>query len=513
MSQAAYELLLQANDWLAKGNREGAIQAYREVLRMDPTPQQRQVAEEQLRVMGNLPYTFSTSGKVIRKSATRPSGEIEREHRPPREERRVERPQPSPPVTPARVPSPYPNSSSPLAGTSPWASRPQPPPVQPANVPLTRSEKILSVLDNLFKPNAQDGGLPDDVEEEQPNYRVGKRTPPVVKRRREEEDDQRFNRIQPEPNGNRSRSPSGTPNQRPPRDRQGALDELDRTVFQKGKKPVKEEKQTDSRPKPPRPRANESQESFDQRVQRYRVWLKYRERHPHIDVNVACRMEEEGWTLKQFREYQQAKKRAQSKKRKQVLLEKLAQNATYPGAEWLDAWTQTKSLIWAWGFSKPMLQGRLMEVMIFDCVLRGKSRKKRRVHKLDLQAIAPLYTREVILSNTRVDEEAYAAKQRPATNREERPPIDAEELEKHIEKENFIYLGLNDGSWFKCFPTWLDPYNLGVRLICEENPHEEEIEFLVFRHAITKIYRRKPTNWAKWPLGIDFLPQKNSEDE
>lgn len=69
MSKDAFELLLKSNEYFAKGLRKEAAQGYREVLRRNPTPMQRQIAEEQLRKLGELPYSYAHSAKVIRRAS------------------------------------------------------------------------------------------------------------------------------------------------------------------------------------------------------------------------------------------------------------------------------------------------------------------------------------------------------------------------------------------------------------------------------------------------------------
>jgi len=493
VSQKAYEMLLQANKFFEDGSKHEAMDAYRDVLRSEPTPIQRQIAETQLRELGGLPHTFSASAKVIHryqapgkesrgKSKRKKNGKSKRQQQNGTKAKKQEvqvlsKASKSPASSFQGGKRPNLPSHTSVAvhsgggGGLRAAVSPAPAPAfstmfranQPS-LPPSRSDKLLSALNQLFvKPSSSskvNGSKKKQADVEQP----------VVE--------------DPGINGENSPKPAFFGVEDFP------LHSLD---------------------KPPKENLSPEEEKQWRKARRYQIWLQYHDKYPDIDINVAERLYEEGVSLKQFRSRQLEKRQSYLKKRKKHLEVLRQKNASYNGTYYISELIEKKKPIWLLELGNQELRGRLVKNQIYHFVIRPYEERRRKLHKLDVQVIAPSSIRRAFFENCYVEEAEASNLERPASNPKERFQLDEDTLKQSMEKEQKVYMRLHSGCWIEGRIAWFDPHQIGFNLDFESTDSEEENQVMILRHAINKFYKRRPSLWNSLLPYTEYRLQKKDD--
>lgn len=480
MSQLAYERLLEANTLLEKGDRDGAITAYRDVLRLSPSPPQRQVAEAQLRDLGELPYTFANSGKVIRRRSEgrdrppqrrqqrdrrddtprqdRPPQRRDRDERPPRQQRdrgwqprgqQDRRPPQGRSFERSQEREPRPRHGGDRRGSDRRANeRSSSGGRTGGRFPQTNSERALSKLHDLF----------NTPQSERPTRekRGKQRTTVRGKQKRAESTPLPIKRSRPIPIG--------------------------------------------PKPYPPVKREDESDKSFVARVKRYNIWKGFQKEFPGMDINIANRLKQDNITYNQLRKKQYLRYKRFVRRKKARLAELREENAAFKGTNYLQQLSENRTEICAWALNQNEWRGRLHENKIYDVIFRPYLGKRKRLPKLDLFMLYEREAAPIIRQVVRVEEAQLEKQELPSRDRSERFELTDADLEKSMEKEQFLYFRGYNGAWIRAIVQWFDPYQIGF--LCKDkgaDGEEYEVEGLLFRHAVNKLNKRRPAGWNDLP--------------
>jgi hypothetical protein len=501
VSQEAYELLLQANDLFSQQKRDEAIRAYREVLRLNPTPNQRQVAEDQLRSLGELPYTFATSGKVIRRqSKDKPSrlaakggkrrhtndiggeeeldeelsgkakanhfagqvdkrSDVVRTEYSRRGENLWERKIPQIPKT-GMGPVPL----TPVPASRPWATHAQrtitPPDSADKKLPPSRSERLLSVLDSMFKPSekAEQESIPLREDGKKERELILQHVADVLPQR------QKIHSV--------------------------SLDELP---------PLPEEEKVVIC-KPPKKRSRESDEEFRRRQERYDIWLRYSERYPWIDLNTAERLHHTGWLPKQLRTEQKKRKQSYLERKNQHLQDRRKQTLNSTGGQYIHNLIETQTPLFLWGNDGLRYHGVLKENQVYHWLFQAEGSDNQLLHKLSVEWICKQSQLSYIQEFCLLEQEQVECNESVPPKPQERFAIPTHRLLSSLEQETPIAFQLYSGVWFWGWVYWYDPYQIGLIVNVDESNQqgeEEFIEVMLFRHSVKRMEKKRPNFWNK----------------
>jgi hypothetical protein len=511
VSQDAYELLLRANELYESGNKAAAVQMYRAVLQSNPTSAQRQVAEGQLRELGEMPNTFHSSGRVLRKTQT---VEVQNNQRTVRKRRaggqraggqrrqHTQEHRSSPPDVGRRTYVPV-NRSEPRSSNSNRSTQ----------AGQSRGSKMASLdlsqqIANLPEPSQFASFPTHPSEEETIEAPVFVNTERVIKPRI-------LNPVT---------AVTYSPYQPPEYEKEfmqaelfyPALDRLFRQARQdlppekletlweeeRGRRPFRLKESLDwllqkppsenDEPREPKPKADESEDEFKHRLWRFENWKKYREKYPTIDINIAEQLEELGLSYKEFKNQQSRKSKVRRKRKRRHMRELKQENMTLPGTSYLDEWIDSEQVLWFWGAKKLDLRGRLIGQDVFYLQIRPYMSKVKRFHKTDIQMIAFKKARKDILSKARLPGEYDDTPVHKDPY--QRPRLSDEDLLWSLENEEEIFLHFHCNLWLPVRVVWFDPFQLAV----EVEGEDEEVELFVFRHALLGTSRDEPEGWEDW---------------
>ncbi|TNE48931.1 MAG: hypothetical protein EP343_13690 [Deltaproteobacteria bacterium] len=534
MSQEAYELLLQANNLFSEERKVEAVQAYREVLRLDPTPNQRQVAEAQLRAMGELPHTFSSSGKVIRRHSNQEGNPTKPLRRKPRkgqpnvgqDNRRARGgpgPRPSRPgPSPERTTRTFRDSGmKPSNGSSEAAETMSLPPIPPPMFPEPDLEPPLDVVSHEGHPKPPIKGRrpPRPVRPRRGAVMEGRyrrqrgkwdqtdppshHLPKTQTEKHLEKLDQMYGDPPPvaEPPPPSAGLPASTP---------APIRRVERKT---PKKPAVVKKESDpqsslpqvKKPKPPKRRKGESASSYEERLGRYDIWMKHRETHPDIDLNTAVRLEETGWSIEELRAKQVKRRDKYLDRKKRFYDEKVEENKEFSGTQYVDNLVRDKVPVWVRG-------GHLFEE---KCTLTKNALYLWRVQlldgvktfwpKLQIECMAELDFLPTVQSLCFVDPEQAGKKEPIPEVAEERFEVPDDKLLHSLENEEPLAIQLYSGMWCHGWVYWYDPYQLSVVLNIDCGEDEDLQELILFRHAIKSVLARRPNGWKSMPKLGEYL--------
>lgn len=550
MSQEAYELLLQANNLFSEERRAEAIQAYREVLRLDPTPNQRQVAEAQLRAMGELPNTFSTSGKVIRRQSNQegnPTKPLRRKsRRGPQGGGRDNR----------RTSGPRHRSGQGGSSSSPRHSGgPRREVFIKSNGPDTRQQDVASYApkpSTFSEPSSAPSSslstdIPADIVARETRSKPpikGRKPPPRPARpRRGAVMEGRYRRRRSRWDEPYSAESHSSQEKKEAPSTSADSEDLTRTpapnTSVSGTSPVVQKKPTlgtvkkdrseapspevvtvqhasspsqeavpevKTKRKPPKRRKDETQESYQMRLDRFDVWLKHLETYPDIDLNTAIRLEETGWTLDELRSNQGTRKDKYLERKKHYYDEKVEENRGFSGTQYIDTLIKDKVSVWVRG-------GHLFEE---ECTLQRNDLYLWRVllddglktfwPKLQIECMAEKNFLPTVQSLCFVDEEQASKAEAAPYKPEERYEIPDEKLLQSLQNEEPLAFQLYSGMWIHGWVYWYDPYQLSIVLNIDCGEDDELHELIVFRHAVKSILARRPNGWKSMPKLESYQP-------
>ncbi len=413
MSQEAYELLLKANKLFSQNKREEAIKAYREVLRLNPTPNQRQVAEEQLRALGELPYTFVSSGRVIWRQEKKSKGGEQRERTQNRGNRHQERRENNRRI---QTRDNY-HEKKIREEKSPSTQR--------------KSERVFSVLETNRKPSA-----------------IRQRKKRLSKTYRSQE--------QSSPPKRKSTS-------------QQKKTKAKRTQVNKPKR--------SNIPPPPKQHFAESDRAYRRRLQRYEIWVRHLQRYPGIDLNTALRLEETGWSLKQLRAEQAKRRREYLKRRREYLESRMQENLTYEGTLTIESWKEQATKLFIWGNRNFVQIGSIAKNELYYLNIRDQNGTIRRYNKLRIEGLTPLDNFEKFIQSAKVEPEIANKNLKVPRNPQERPQIPTPTLSKIRAQQIPTSLYLFSGIILRGTIKEFDPYHILLEMDTETDSHFEVLLF------------------------------------
>ena len=555
MSEKAYQRLLEANKLLENDQRDEAITAYRDVLRLEPSPPQRQVAEAQLRHFGELPYTFASSGRVIHRQS---SPKMKKKHREKKrkshsnKERKQEVTEPkSSKKTSSKTnkktkefsqkqPNPSNNSEKERSVAFQKAIREAEKKlpenikqqIEPPRKKLSTEQITTQASVNLQKNN----NPPSNPNENNVQEKISNR-PTIINIENNDKTDSFLSKKDTIPKsfndlwGTSTAPVYGT--EQPWRQLEDVLlkSRTEKRLRELGKllwRSFREENtlsklkkkhisnsaselnlfvhkpDTNSDHKniplavPPQQRKNENNEDFLKRQERYEIWESYKKRYPDIDLNTAIRLKEEGLTLKEFREIQSNKKKKHRKQHKKLLQSLKQKNVGYVGTLHTELLIEKRIPLWIHGFKTINIQGYLLENKVYYWIVKSYKSKNRKIRKIDLIVVCRKNQRMKFKLACRVEKEQALKKELPSPKREKRFQIKDSELHSFEKKRTPLYIQFYDGVWLKGQILWYDPYQLGVQVLNDTDDDDDGINVMIFRHAISNIQQECPKTWDQW---------------
>ncbi len=472
MSQEAYELLLKANELFSQNKKEEAIKAYREVLRLNPTPTQRQVAEDQLRSLGELPYSFKTSGKVIWRQERSRGDQRDGQRRQDgynRDKRRTEGRKYSRDSRRERSTSREENGGDRRSGGTQFSvqtvKREEKSRQEGSTQYRRRSDKVFSVLESGRRKAES----------------RARRRPQLSKsyKRQEQQKKQKWRSTQ---------------------QRSTKKAKVKTASQQKSAKKSKF-------PPPPKQRFTESDRAYRKRLQRYEIWIKYLQRYPNVDQNTALRLEETGWTLKQLRAWQRERRREYLKRKKEFIREKLNENLMYEGPQLLEKWRESETPLFFWGNRFFIQRGTVAENELYYLNIRDKNGTVRRYNKLRLEGIIEEQYLKKFSKHIKIDPQVANRSLKVPLDPKKRPNLDQTLLDESIKNKSELFLPLFSGIVLQGKILWHDPYHLYIQLNIPKTK-TRPIRALVFKHGIREILTQAPENFEELPSYLEFYNQR-----
>lgn len=331
---------------------------------------------------------------------------------------------------------------------------------------MTRSERLLSVLDTMFKPKPREIPPPHDPRPPRPRERERDRDP---------------------------RRPRGSKPAQAPKAKEA-----------KAPHPL-------GIPPPPKRRTKESDTDFARRLARYEIWQTIHQANPSVDINVAEILHTKNLSLEDFRQEQEARRKVHKDKRK-LFHEGLKQkNTEFEGTKFLESLIAKKSPLWLWGRADYEERAILTENRIYYAILRTVKGRKKRVHKLDLQLLCEKDVRSAVGGLIRIDEaQALHFRELPRSP-QARLSFPETLFEDSWEEETPLYIHLCNGAWLRGYVAWYDPYQFGLVLLPDgaEPSAEPKIEVMIFRHALLKLQTEAPASWAQMPTLLNWKAKHN----
>lgn len=451
-----YELLLEANRLYAENQMEEAARIYREVLQRNPSPTQRQVAETQLRALGHLPQTSTSSVHVVQQPVKR-GGIRQRQMRP------------MAPLFPEKADT---------RGSNKDHDRHRPPSQKrPQNsmlpkIPASRTDRIRQAWDEAFAPSPK-----NSTDKKWMTAKMASEDPASALLAKRQEI------VTPLPRAVCTQTPLA------PKSSPTSASPL---VISATSAPWMGEAQ----------RKGESEQEYQQRLYRYSVWMEKQQIYPGIDLNTALRLAETGWTLEELRHNQQQRKHRYLERRRQFYEEKVQRNQTFSGTQYCETLITERIPLRVFCSPSATQDGILVRNDLYHWCLQEKPGIRVSLSKVRMELVCEKELLSAVLELCRLDQQQHDSCESVPVKSVERLHIPDHILMRSLQGEIPLlfqtYTGILCWGWV----FWYDPYQLSVVLHWGQHPQpagEEVVEVVLFRHAIKSVREQQPIIWTSFP--------------